>query len=123
MNSSSKPRGMLAEGAREAGGGFLRLVFGLVAALVALFVFFGFGAGLGTWSPALLPLVLGVFGGLGLLIWRMARFAIAGGIGGLGGALSLLLGSGEGLGLKVALGAAAMALVALWFSLLQFLET
>lgn len=118
MNSETE-RGWVAESAREVGGGFLRIVYGLIALIVAGGVYFGLGAGLGFWSPALAAAVLGLFGGLGFLLWRRGRYVVAAASGLGGAAAGMLLGSTEGLGLKLALGGAVFALIALWLTLLE----
>lgn len=112
-------RGMVAEGAREVGGGLLRILYGLVALVAALALFFGLGAAFGFWSPGLAVLLVGLFGALGMPLWRRARYVVAAVAGLGGGALAMILGSTEGLGLKMALGAGVLAMLALWSVLLE----
>ena len=112
-------RGVLAEGAREVGGGLLRILYGLVALIAALGLFFGLGATLGFWSPGLAVVLIGAFGALGMPLWRRARYVVAAVSGVGGGGLGMILGSTEGLGFQIALGAGVLAMLALWSVLLE----
>ncbi|MEZ6194151.1 MAG: hypothetical protein R3F20_00250 [Planctomycetota bacterium] len=120
MNDREPRAGRLAKDlGRQTARGLAQLVLGVVALAAGLTVFLGLGGLTGFWSPALGLFGLAAVAAPGYLWWRRPRHLVATVVAVGGGLAAIVLGATDGLGLQVVLGAAMIATLALFWTIVE----
>lgn len=110
---------VLADLGLEAAGAIGRVVYALVAVGASLGAFFAAGAYLDLWSAALGFGALLAFCLLGRALWRLHRYSVAAVFASVGAGVALAVDAGSPVGGKVMVVAGLLAVVALFWSIVE----